>query len=128
VRPLSCPRLSIGNIIEFLCWKWKPYPRVVFRKFEYRFIYTMRSLLRVESLEFRPSNQYILVRAIPSCFRFAKICLCQVSVLSRCNPRYLTSSFWGVAHCSYGPGGTFLFVWRMLRGSTWIRWLSFSIF
>jgi hypothetical protein len=25
-------RLSIGNVLEFLCWKWKPYPRVVFRK------------------------------------------------------------------------------------------------
>jgi hypothetical protein len=32
VRPLSCARLSIGNILEFLCWKWKLYPRVVFRK------------------------------------------------------------------------------------------------
>jgi hypothetical protein len=32
VRPLSCARLSIGNVLEFLCWKWKPYPRVVFRK------------------------------------------------------------------------------------------------
>jgi hypothetical protein len=24
--------LSIGNVLEFLCWKWKPYPRVVFRE------------------------------------------------------------------------------------------------
>jgi hypothetical protein len=51
--------------------------------FEYCFIY-MRSLLIVESFHFRPSNQYILVRVIPSCFRFAKMCLCQVSLLSRC--------------------------------------------
>jgi hypothetical protein len=62
----------------------------------------MRSLLLVESLDFRPSNQYILVRVIPSCFRFAKMCLCQVSLLSRCSPRYFTSSFWG--SCS-------LFIW-----------------
>jgi hypothetical protein len=32
VRPLSCARLSIGNILGFLRWKWKPYPRAVFRK------------------------------------------------------------------------------------------------
>jgi hypothetical protein len=33
----------------------------------------MRSLLLVENFDFRPSNQYILVRLIPSCFRFAKM-------------------------------------------------------
>jgi hypothetical protein len=54
----------------------------------------MRILLLVESFNFRPSNQYILVRMIPSCFRFAKMCLCQVSLLTRCSPRYLTSSSW----------------------------------
>jgi hypothetical protein len=32
----------------------------------------MRSLLLVESLDLRPSNQYILVREIPSCLHFAK--------------------------------------------------------
>jgi hypothetical protein len=32
VRPLSCARLSIVNVLEYLCWKWKPYPRIVFRK------------------------------------------------------------------------------------------------
>jgi hypothetical protein len=36
----------------------------------------MRSLLLVESFDLRTSNQYILVRAIPS-FRFAKTCLCR---------------------------------------------------
>jgi hypothetical protein len=46
----------------------------------------MRSLLLVESFNLRPSNQYILVRTIPSRFRFAKMCLCQVSLLSRCSP------------------------------------------
>jgi hypothetical protein len=42
VSPLSCARLSTGNVLEFLCWKWKPYPRVEFRKSrlgEYCFIY-----------------------------------------------------------------------------------------
>jgi hypothetical protein len=32
---------------------------------------------------------------LPSCFCFAKMCLCQVSLLSRCSRRYLTSSLWG---------------------------------
>jgi hypothetical protein len=41
----------------------------------------MRSLLLVESFDLRPSNQYILVKVIPSCFHFAKMCLCQVSLL-----------------------------------------------
>jgi hypothetical protein len=41
----------------------------------------MRSLLLVEGFDFLPSNQYILVRVIPSCFRFAKMCLYQVSIL-----------------------------------------------
>jgi hypothetical protein len=34
----------------------------------------MRSLLLVESFDLCPSNQYILMRMIPSCFRFAKMC------------------------------------------------------
>jgi hypothetical protein len=48
-----------------------------------------------------PNNQYILVRGLPSCFRFAKMCLCQVSLLLRCRPRYLTSS----------QGNCILFIW-----------------
>jgi hypothetical protein len=52
----------------------------------------MRSSLLVESFNFHLSNQYNLVRVIPSCFRFAKMCLCQLSLLSRCSPRYLTYS------------------------------------
>jgi hypothetical protein len=38
----------------------------------------MRSLLLVESLDFRPSNQYTLVSERPSCLRLAKMCVCQV--------------------------------------------------
>jgi hypothetical protein len=33
----------------------------------------MRSLFLVESFDLRPSNQYILVRVIPSRFRFTKM-------------------------------------------------------
>jgi hypothetical protein len=32
IRHIPCARLSIGNVLELLCWKWKPYPRVVFRE------------------------------------------------------------------------------------------------
>jgi hypothetical protein len=73
MRPLSCARLSIGNVLEFLCWKWKPIPELYSVSpdwFEYCLY--MRSLFLVESFDFRPSNQYILVRVIPS-FRFVKI-------------------------------------------------------
>jgi hypothetical protein len=54
----------------------------------------IRSLLLEESFYLCWSNQYILVRVIPSCFWFVKMCLCQVILLSRCNLRYLTSC-WG---------------------------------
>jgi hypothetical protein len=55
----------------------------------------MRRLLFVESFDLHRSNQYIFVRVIPSCFRFMKICLCQISLLSRCSLTYLISSSWG---------------------------------
>jgi hypothetical protein len=51
------------NVLEFLCWKLKPYPRVVFRKsrlFEYCFIY--EKFVACREFDFRPSNQYILMR------------------------------------------------------------------
>jgi hypothetical protein len=31
VCPLQCARLSIANVLEFICWKWKPYPKFSFR-------------------------------------------------------------------------------------------------
>jgi hypothetical protein len=65
----------------------------------------MRNLLLVESSGLRPSNHYILVRSIPSCFRFAKMCLPQVSLLSRCSPRYLTAS-------SRGSDSTCMLIYR----------------
>jgi hypothetical protein len=37
----------------------------------------MRSLLFVGSFDLRLISYYILVRAIPSCFRLVKMCLCQ---------------------------------------------------
>jgi hypothetical protein len=59
----------------------------------------------IESFDLRSSNQYILVRMIPSCFRFTKMCLCQVSLLSRCSPRYLNSYFWESCTLLFEPGG-----------------------
>jgi hypothetical protein len=57
--------------------------------YEYSFV---DEELFIENFDLGPSNQYILVRAVPSCFHLVKICLCQVILLSRCSPRYLTSS------------------------------------
>jgi hypothetical protein len=82
-------------------------------------VWYMWSVWRVERFDLRPSNQYRVVRVTPSCFRFAEMCLCQVSLLSRCSPRYLTSrEELPIVHIV-------VMVWR---GPTWIRWLSFSIF
>jgi hypothetical protein len=43
----------------------------------------------VESWDLRPSSQCIFVSLRPSCFLLVKMCLCQVSLLSRWRPRYL---------------------------------------
>jgi hypothetical protein len=50
----------------------------------------MRIFLLVESFDFRPSSQCILVSVISSFFRTVNMCLRQISLMSRCNPRYLT--------------------------------------
>jgi hypothetical protein len=67
----------------------------------------MRSLLLAQSFNLRRSNQYILVRVIPSCFRFAKICLYQVQ------PETIDIIFLGELHIVYmdrGGGGHVIFV------------------
>jgi hypothetical protein len=65
----------------------------------------MRILLFVESSDFCPSIQYILVSIIPTCFCFVNMCLRQVSLMLRCNLRYLTSSWWGRCTLFIGNGG-----------------------
>jgi hypothetical protein len=65
-------------------------------------------LLLMESFDFCTSSQCISVSVIPSCFRFVNMCLHQISLLSRCNPRYFTSSCWG--RCG-------LFIWTGRRVS-----------
>jgi hypothetical protein len=62
----------IGNVLEFLCWKWKPYPRVVFHK---SIFCNEKFVACGELFDFRPSNQYILVRVIPSCLTYICILL-----------------------------------------------------
>jgi hypothetical protein len=70
----------------------------------------------VERSGLRLSNQYILVTVIPSCFRSAKMCLCQVSLQSRCDLRYLTSN-WGELHVAYTDRRARLF---RVMNVTWI--------
>jgi hypothetical protein len=82
----------------------------------------MRSLLLVESFDLRPSNQYVLMRVIPSSFRFAKMCLCQVRLLLMCSTRYMTSS----------RGSCTLFIWTGGGGGhvflyvTNVTWIDFE--
>jgi hypothetical protein len=61
----------------------------------------MRSLLPEESFDFRPSNQYILVIVIPSCFRFVKMCLCQVKFPVKVQPEILDIFFLEELHIVY---------------------------
>jgi hypothetical protein len=71
VRPLSCAKLSVGSVLRFPCWKRKPYPKLYSGvQIALSIILYTRSLLLAESSDLRPSNQYILLRAIPGCFRF----------------------------------------------------------
>jgi hypothetical protein len=53
----------------------------------------MRSFLLVESLDLRPSNQYILVSESPSCLRLEEMCVCQVRRWSRWSPRYYLNKY-----------------------------------
>jgi hypothetical protein len=70
----------------------------------------MRSLLLVENFDLHPSNQYILVMMIPSGFRFANICLCQVS------PVKVQPEIFDIVHCLYGGGR----VYFRVVNATWI--------
>jgi hypothetical protein len=83
------------------------------RKLACRTLY-MKSLFLVESCDLCLSSQYILVRVIPSCFHFVKICLCLVSLLSMCSLRFFKFSSW--ESCTLfiwmeEGGCTFLFIW-----------------
>jgi hypothetical protein len=60
----------------------------------------MRSLLLVESFDFHPTNQYISVRVIPSCFSFAKMRVSPVKV----QPKIL-DIFLGELHIVYMDWG-----------------------
>jgi hypothetical protein len=109
------PKLSIGSILGFLCWKWKPYPRVVVQvQIGLSIVLYMRSLFLVESCGLRLSSQYVFVRVTPRCFRFAKMCLCQVKSPVKVQPEILDIFILEELHVVYMDrrgGGTFLFMW-----------------
>lgn len=58
------------------------------------------SLLYIDSSDFLPMSQYIFLAVSSSCFLLVLICLAHVSLLSRCIPRYLTTSAVG-SGCPY---------------------------
>jgi hypothetical protein len=75
----------------------------------------MKDLLLVESFDLRPSNQYVLVRVFPSCFRFCEN-------VSRCSPRYLSSSWescalliWTGGHVSLRVVDPLSFIFQFLK-------------
>jgi hypothetical protein len=73
------PRSLTGNVPEFLLdLEAVPQSCILYVQIGLSIALYNRSLLFVGSFDLRPSNQYILVRVIPSCFCFTKMCLCQV--------------------------------------------------
>lgn len=54
-------------------------------------------LLSIDSLEFLPVNQYIFLKRVPNYFLLVQIYFLQVILWSRCMPRYLASSAWGIS-------------------------------
>jgi hypothetical protein len=67
----------------------------------------------VETFDLHPSKKYVLLRVIPSCFRFAKMCVPDKSVV-KVQPEIIGIFFLGELHVVYkdwGGGGTFLFMW-----------------
>jgi hypothetical protein len=55
----------------------------------------------MESFDLRPSNQYILVGVIPSCFRFEKMFLCQITCRVKLQPEILDTFFMGELYVVY---------------------------
>jgi hypothetical protein len=84
----------------------------------------MRSLLLIESLDLRPSNQYIFLSESPSCLRFSKMCVCQVSRRSRWSPGYLTWFSWGICTTFIWTGGH---VSRRVVKVTWTDLVSLAL-
>jgi hypothetical protein len=67
----------------------------------------MRSLLLVESLDLRLSNQYILVSESPSCLRLAKMCVPGKAAVEMKSKVFLNGSLEVFAHRLYGLVGMF---------------------
>jgi hypothetical protein len=104
-----------GNVLEFLCLKWNPYSRVVFRTS--RLIWVLFYIREVcclwRVLTFVRVINTFLVRVIPSCFRSAKMCLCQV--------RLLQGAARDTWHLFLGESCT-LFIWTGGGGEAQARW------
>jgi hypothetical protein len=62
-------------------------------------------MLPVESFELRPSNQYILMRVIRSCFRFVKICFAPDKSPVKVQLEILDIFFLGELHIVYMDRG-----------------------
>jgi hypothetical protein len=116
MRLPSCSKLSIGNVLEYLCWKWKPYPRVVFH--ESRLVWVLFYVRQVCCLWrvltcVRVTNtfwwRWFLVISV-----LRKCVLGQVSLLSRCSPRYFTSS----------RGSCTLFIWHVSLHVVDVTWID----
>jgi len=89
----------------------------------FRIALYMSSLFSSDTCDFRPRIQYSFCSWRSSCFLFVVICLRQVSLRSRCMPKYFTSSGWT---------GYILFNWTDGHGDclrvkvTWVDFVSLA--
>jgi hypothetical protein len=104
VRPLSCARSSTGNVPKFLLDVEAVVPWV---QIGLSIALYKRSLFFVESFDLRPSNQYILVRVITSCF-FKNVIVPGESPV-KVQSEILDFFFLGVLHIVYKNRGARLF-------------------
>jgi hypothetical protein len=108
MRPLSWAKLSIRSVLGFLCWKWKPYPRVAFCKSSLLYIWEGCCLWRVLTCIQVSSTfcwgWFLVVSVLWKCV-YARYVFCQGAA------RYLTSSWGSLLFIWKGGEGTFLFVW-----------------
>lgn len=93
-RRRSVSRLSIGSIVSSRCWFHWQFPIFEYHISIWVLLLPCRVAIYFQCWELRLISQYIFWYMWLNCSRLNHMCFVQVNRLSRCIPRYLTSSFW----------------------------------
>jgi len=113
----------------FLCLNWRLCPKVDTPSPYWFKDCLVQQQFTFDSCDLLPGShlvQYILLSWIPSCFRLVNMCFLQFSLRSRCSPKYLASSAWGILKPFKITGGHIFL--RKLPVQILPHWLWFSIF